>query len=147
MKRQRIYRLGALLGLLCLGGIIYLHVEPGKQPTNKAGFETTGHTARDVVNALVELGQLETAPSNPTSDLARRAISKAERDRDLPADGMPDRVLLDHLMADLTVTNTEPAAGPTWTHAAYGGIKFIEILGGLIALGVTVLAFLGFRRE
>ena len=147
MKVKRIYRLGALLGLMSLGGIIYLHGEPDKQPTTRAVFEATGHTARDVVNALVELDQLEMAPANPTSDVARQAILKAERSFGLPADGMADRVLLDRLMADLAKTKIEPATGPAWTHVAYGGIKFIEVLGGLITFGVTVLGFLGFRRD
>ncbi|MGI9493836.1 MAG: hypothetical protein ACR2QF_15675 [Geminicoccaceae bacterium] len=147
MNRNSIYRLGALLGLLSLGGIIYLHVDADEQSTTRAVFETTGHTARDVVNALVELDQLETAPASPTSDLARQAILKAERNFGLPADGMADRVLLDRLMADLAANDIEPATGPAWTHVAYGGIKFIEVLGGLITFGVTVLGFLGFRRD
>ena len=130
-----------------LGATIYLHIALEKQPSSQAAFEATGHTARDVVNALVALDRLETAPSNPTSAIASRAISEAERDFGLPADGMADQTLLDSLTADLAAGTDEPAAGFTWTHNVYAGIEAIDILSGFVASIAGILGFLGFRSE
>jgi len=70
---------------------------------------------------------------------------KAERRFGLPADGMADQTLLDHLMADLAKTNIEPAAGNGWT--LDDGMKLTEILGALLTFTMTILGFLGFRSD
>ncbi len=134
MRHKRICQVCFLAGLLGLAGIAYLLVQQDNKPTNHAVFEATGHTARDVVNALVKLDQLEVAPADPTSERARQAILKAERSFGLPADGMADQTLLDYLIAEVAKELNQ-------TPSIYAGVEAIHILCGLIASLLSIYGF------
>ena len=128
--------------------------QPLPEASSRIDSAPSGVQHGEAVQAIetTKLEQLKTAPSSPTSDPARRAISKVLRDRDLPEGGMGDQAPLAHLKPDpvkpdQAAADIEPGAGPAWPHTAYGGIRFIEVLGGLTALGLIVFGFLGFRRD
>ena len=144
---KTMFRLGAALGLIGLGTVLYLDLAKDQPAASSTAFETTGHTARDVVKALVALGELETAPANPTSSPARHAISAAERRFGLPADGMADQTLLDNLVAEVKATKTEPATGEGLTGKVYAGIEAINLMLTFIVSITAILGYFGFRPD
>lgn len=134
---KRIYKAGAIasIGACCITA--WIAFAPVEQ-TEVSEIRTTGNTARDVVQALSALGELDGAAINPTSSLARQAIADAERRLGLPQDGIADRTLFDRLSAE--VYEQSPEAGLTLDD----GVKLTSIVTGISTL---VLGVLGFRRE
>lgn len=138
---KRIYQAGAVASILACGISAWVAFGPGQQAETTA-IKATGNTAHDVVQALVDLGELEAAPSDPTSSLARQAITDAERRLGLPADGIADRALFDGLKAEASRQPSDPTS--TGGLTLDDGVKLTTIITGI---GGFVLTILGFRRE
>jgi hypothetical protein len=72
------------------------HASTGK--TENASFDLTGNLSTDVRRALFLLGELD-SDKGQRGTVVQRAITRAERDLGLPADGLADRSLLEKLRA------------------------------------------------
>lgn len=114
---------------------------PDQHAWAEATFQKTGNTARDVMQALIQLDQLQGPLGDPTSSPVRQAITDAERNYGLPADGIADESLLDHLVAELANSDGEEGGGFGFT------LKDVSILAGIISTaGMLLLAYLKYLR-
>lgn len=113
-----------------------------QQESETKAIVSSGNIAHDVMQVLIVLGKLDAVPGDPTSSLARSAITDAERRLGLPADGIADQELFDRLNAEALQDESRLASKSRFT--LDDGKTLTAIIAGL---GGLVLGFLKLRRS